>query len=796
MKRSTWPWLFWLMVMVASWLQVSKVTVVTDVSSFLPGPVNASQGLMVDQLRDGLSTRTLLIGLRLAPRPGNAAPSPEQMQALVAASRALRSKLAADPQFAWVSNGDAEALSAERDLIFDARYLLAPGVNPQHFSTPGLTQAFAELELALGSARGVLIRPIATADPTLTALQLLGKTPLGAAPQTAQGVWLGANGTAALLLMETKARGNDIEAMRNTLDSAKRTAQAVLQTWPDLGPAPVVELAGASYFNVQSHDAIGQDANQLALLALGLVAALLLWALRSPRFLALALVPVVTGALAGFAVVAWVNHTIHGITLAFGVTLIGEAVDYAIYTHVQADASGQRPVRFWRQIYLAAFTSLIGFAAMYFSGFAGLQQLGLFSIVGLLAAVMCTRWLLPPLLKHSSPARNLFAWVPSLCAAMRRLRAGVLVLALAAVALIGLRQASVWQDNLDSLSPSSALETARDQAYRDDVGVPDLRTMVTVQGASLEEALLRTEVTAQVLDTLIQEKALQGYDSPATLVPSVALQRTRQWSLPPIDELRARVQVATQAGKLKAAAFEPFLADVEASRTGKPIGLDYYAGTLVGAWLATQIVTTPATPTVPQGVAVLVLLRGASSIPHIRQRLSGADLPGVSLLELKGDVELLVSDYRQRALTASLIGMVVIFAALVLQLRRARAVASMVATIVFTVIITAGLLLLHQGQLTIFNLVALLLVVGVVSNYTLFFSTLSPEPDARQRESLSVLLAAASTLIGFSTLAFSSTPVLAMIGQTVAIGAAVGLGVSMVFSADRADLTDPGADPG
>ena len=134
--------------------------------------------------------------------------------------------------------------------------------------------------------------------------------------------------------------------------------------------------------------------------------------------------------------------------------------------------------------------------------------------------------------------------------------------------------------------------------------------------------------------------------------------------------------------------------------------------------------------------------------------------------------------------------------ALVLQLRRARAVASMVATIVFTVIITAGLLLLHQGQLTIFNLVALLLVVGVVSNYTLFFSTLSPEPDARQRESLSVLLAAASTLIGFSTLAFSSTPVLAMIGQTVAIGAAVGLGVSMVFSADRADLNDPGADPG
>ena len=788
MKR--WAWICWLVVMGACWLQVGKVSVVTDVSSFLPGPVNASQRLMVDQLRDGLSTRTLLIGLRLDQLPDNVAPSPEQTQALVAASRALRDKLAGDPQFAWVSNGDAEALSAERDLIFDARYLLAPGVNVQHFSTPALAQAFAELEQALGSARGALIRPIATADPTLTALQLLGKTPLGAAPQTTQGVWLGAKGTAALLLMETKARGNDIEAMRSTQDFARQSAKTVLQTWPDVGPAPVVELAGASYFNVQSHDAIGQDAHQLALLAIALVAALLLWALRSPRFLALALVPVATGALAGFAAVAWANNTIHGITLAFGVTLIGEAVDYAIYTHVQADATGQRPARFWRQVYLAAFTSLIGFAAMYFSGFAGLQQLGLFSIVGLLAAVVCTRWLLPPLLKPNRLASNAFSWLPALCATMRRLRAGVLMLALGAVALIGLQQASVWQDNLDSLSPSSALETARDQAYRDDVGVPDLRTMVTVQGATLEEALQRAEATAGVLDALIQEKALLGYDSPAALLPSATLQQTRQASLPPSDELRSRLQAATKAGKLKAAAFEPFLADVEASRTGKPIGLDYYAGTLVGAWLSTQIVTTPATSTAPEGAAVLVLLRGASSIQDIRQRLSRSDLPGVSMLELKGDVELLVSEYRQRAMTASLLGTVVIFVALMLQLRRARAVLSMVATIVSTIVITAGLLLLHQGQLTIFNLVALLLVVGVVSNYTLFFSTLSPEPEARQRESLSVLLAAASTLIGFSTLAFSSTPVLAMIGLTVAIGAAVGLVVSMIFSADRAD---PGA---
>jgi predicted exporter len=73
----------------------------------------------------------------------------------------------------------------------------------------------------------------------------------------------------------------------------------------------------------------------------------------------------------------------------------------------------------------------------------------------------------------------------------------------------------------------------------------------------------------------------------------------------------------------------------------------------------------------------------------------------------------------------------------------------------------------------------------VASNYTLFFSTLPDDPAPRQRASLSVLLAASSTFLAFVTLAFSSTPVLAMIGQTVAIGAAVGLIASMVFSAEE-----------
>ena len=779
--RTGLPWLLWLVLVAACVWQVGRSTVVTDVSSFLPGPADATQRLMIGQLRDGLSTRILLVGLRLEPGARPDRPTPEQTRRLVDASQALRERLAREPAFAWVSNGNLDALEPERERLFAARYLLAGSTTEQLYSAAGLTGAFAQLEATLASARGAMVRPIATADPTLAALQLLDKASRQVAPQGEAGVWLTDDGRVALLLMETRARGHEIDLLRDTLQLARRHAGEVLQAWPADAGTPVVDLAGAAYFNVLAHDAIGQDAHQLALLALLLVAALLLWVLRSPRFLALAVVPVATGALAGFAAVGWTYGTIHGITLAFGITLIGEAVDYAIYSFVQRDGA-QAPGRaFWRTIYLAALTSLIGFAAMYFSGFAGLQQLGLFSMSGLLAAVLCTRWLLPGLLAHQPPGAgpmHRFAWLPAQSQRLRIWRWPVALAALVFAVLLAQRQDTLWMDKLDALSASSPEEDQRDLRYRTQAGVPELRTMVAVRGASLEEALQRTEATTQVLDSLVRSGTLGGYDSPTDLLPSAAVQRARQAALPPPDILRARVLEATRGGRFQAQAFEPFVADVAASRERAPIGLAHYAGTVLGAWLDAQIVQAP------DGVTVLVLLRGAPASDRLRALLQQSTPPEVGLIDLQGDVQQLVADYRQRAMQAALLGTGAIFLVLLLQLRRPRAVASMVATITATLALTCGVLWLWHAQLTVFHLVSLLLVVGVVSNYTLFFSTLARDPGARQRASLSVLLAASSTFIAFATLAFSSTPVLAMIGQTVAIGAAIGLFTSMVFSAD------------
>jgi predicted exporter len=781
-KRLWLGWIVWLLLIIGSIWQVRQTPVVTDLSSFLPGAANQRQKLMTEQLRDGISTRILIVGLR-APQ---ATLTPETAAALATASERLRKALSNNTQISWATNGDVSALNVEKDLLFASRYLLSgsdqsnqANANLQ-FSNEGLKAALNRLQNELMSTRGAAIKAIAGADPTLHALDLLDKVGGQLSGTGNSGPWKSADGKAVIVLTETMAKGNDIDALRQTIASAKASAEKALADWPNTETLPNIEFAGASFFNVQAHDAITRDAERLSFIAIALVAAILWWTLRSPLFIFLAMIPVVTGALAGFAAIGLAYGSIHGITIAFGVTLIGEAVDYAIYTFVQRDDQGRHDTKFWGQIALAVITSLIGFAAMFFSEFQGLKQLGLFSMVGLIIAAATTRWLLPSLMPKvsasSASSSQLLSRVTSATKALQKFRWPLLITSGLIAFTLTAKHQNLWQDSLDSLSTSSSAQIKRDEEYRQTAGVPNLRAFVAVNGNTTDLALTRAQAVSELLQTLVNEKLLQGYDTPSTFIPSTALQKKRQDTLPSQENLTQALAQATATGNFSAAAFQQFLSDVQKAKTGPLIDLNFYKGSILGHWLNAQLVTTGNT------VNALILLQGTPSLATINARLKQANMEYASVIDLTGDVEELVAQYRQQAMTAALAGAACIMGVLMLQLRRKRAVASVIATLICTVLITTGIVLLIEGYLTIFNLVALLLVAGVASNYTLFFSTLSSNEKERQRASLSVIIAASCTFLGFVMLATSSTPVLAMIGLTVSVGSAVGLLCSMAFS--------------
>ncbi len=770
MKRGVVRWGTWLLGVVVCGLLVAHTSIVTDITAFLPGPATREQAMLAEQLRDGVAARVILIGIEAA--------AAEQTEAAARRSQKLVAVLRADPRFAFVTNGDPALFATERDRLFDARYLLSPQVSPQRFSTAGLRAAAADLEAMLRSSAAPLIKPTAARDLTGELLVIAAALKPARAPVSMHGVWFDRAGRSAVLLATTRAPGFDVEAQAEAVEAIRNAFDAAKD-----GEMLQLHLTGPGVFAVESRRAIQEDARHLTLIATFAVGVLLLLVLRSPRFLLWAALPTATGALAGLAAVAVVFGSIHGITLGFGLTLIGEAVDYAVYVQVQRQRTDNTYL--WRGLWLAVLTSGAGFVAMMMSGFAGLMQLGLMSMVGIGVAGAVARSCLPDVLQPLDASR-LARFGPLARVAMHapRLRVSLLLIAAASLLLLAMRGDRLWNDQLAAISSLARGSGELDARLRSDTGLGDLRFVIVVEGASLDAALARAETVHARLNDLQARGAIAGFDSPAILVPSAATQQARRAALPEAATLRERLPPALADSALRVAAFEPFIADVQRARE-LSLTPDYYSGTAFGQRLAAQLIERSSATS---GAAALITLTGVSDAAAVAASVRAAS--GVSLIDL-ASVQALVAGYRVRAAWAALGGGLLIVLILAVQLRNAKATARITASVAVSIVITAAILVVIEGGLTLFHLVALLLAAGVGSNYALFIgmprAARYAEPGASALPiMLSVTLAASTTLIAFATLAMSATPVLHMIGVTVAIGAAVALIVSMALAPEPA----------
>ncbi len=338
-----------------------------------------------------------------------------------------------------------------------------------------------------------------------------------------------------------------------------------------------LKMTGPGVFAVESRATIKGEVTRIALLATLVIVTLLLFIYRSLPLLLLGLFPVATGVLAGIAAVSVGFGVVHGLTIGFGVTLIGEAVDYGIYLFIQrggAESEDEAMAAFWPTIRLGLLTSVCGFGVMLASGFPGLAQLGLFSVTGLVAAALVARWVLPALLPSGLEPRDLGRLGRRLAVVSRwlaRLRWLVPVLCVAAVSVIWLHRDGLWNDSLMALSPVSPAAQALDARLRGELGAPETSQLIVVDAPDRERALRQSEALAAPLDALVAQGVIAGWDGPARYLPSQATQRARLASLPEPAVLAARLDEATATLPLKAARLAPFLAEVAAARAGGPV---------------------------------------------------------------------------------------------------------------------------------------------------------------------------------------------------------------------------------
>lgn len=746
----------WLtLVLSAAWYALADLKVVTDMSAFMPRSGD-NQAVLADVLREGPGSRVILLGVEGGPE-----------RRLAQASRSLARALSGTGRFSRVLNGESTLSKEEIARWFRYRYLLAPGIGPQTFSMEALDAAFAQRLRELASPVAMFEKERLPADPTATFRRVLETWKAEAGPRLRDGVWFSPDRARALLLLETKAPGFDLDQQDKNLGILEQTFDSL----PDTQGLRLIS-SGPPIFAAHSRTAVRSQAQSLSVIATVAVIGILFAAYRSLPLLLLGALPLATAIAAAAATVGLVFGEIHGITLAFGITLLGVAVDYPIhlFSHLRAgEAPGLSLRRIWPALRLGVLTTAVAYGAMASTDFNGLSQLGVFAMAGLLAAAAFTRWVLPDLIPTQSTARvdrGDGRWIRRMWAPSAWTHAAGIGVGLAALAYLAVPfEQSPWEEDLAALSPVPAHLLLTDKALRRELAAPDVNQVIVIDAPDAESALQSSERTEVRLQALVKEGLIRGYDAPSRYLPSVLTQQERLAALPDAVTLRSNLDLALRGKPFKEAAFDPFVASVASSKTLAPLRPRDIEGTVLGARAQALLYQTA------RGWKALVPLTGVKDGAPIAERLE--PLPaGAQYVHLKEATGRAVAEFRDEALGKVAWGSLLIAAILLFALRSVRRAVSVVLPVALALGVTVAVLLAVGAKLSLFHLVSLLLVLGIGIDYSLFFNQDGRDRAMRRQTLHGIAVCAISTTAVFGILATSTLPVLRAIGATAAVGVA------------------------
>jgi predicted exporter len=640
---------------------------------------------------------------------------------------------------------------------------------------------------AAGASDFYAQRALAAAFAPLAA----GVLPWSEDPFALYGDWLAAQGTVTRVrpqgdVLAVEAQGRTYVLLPYELDGSAFALALQQEVTTRLAAAvaaaraaePGVEVLRAGIVLHAAAAAAGAQ-REMAVIGTGSTLGALLLVIvvfRGLRPAGLMVLSLATGTLLAATVSFALFARVHVLTLVFGSSLVGVAVDYGLLALGASLGADDRVAARYRRLLpallLALATTLVGYLALAVTPFTGLVQMAVFSAAGIsgawLTVVLWFPRIAPGAIPESPASRRigaaLVAW-PRLGA-----RGWPVVAVLAVLVVAGLARLRADDDVRALVRPDPTL--LREQlAVGRILDLPSPAQFFIVEGADAEAVLSATERLAAALDGFVAAHRLSGYESLARWVPSTARQEAdRRLVRDALERGGALARVAAATGLDASRAASQW----QASR---PVALD--------AWLADPA-STPFRylwlGRVPGGgTATLVLLKGLGDADTGRA-LAALARPGLRYVDKPAEISQLFR--RQRELLSLLLAGGYVLAAALLWLRygvdswRVLAPTAIASLLVLAVHGLAGF------PVQLLTLVSLLLLLGMGVDYGIF---LKERPDDG-RMFVAICLSAASTLLSFGLLAFSGTPALR------AFGFATLLGVAFVWLI--APLCRPAAAPG
>lgn len=521
------------------------------------------------------------------------------------------------------------------------------------------------------------------------------------------------------------------------------------------------EATGAVLFaHAASHEA-KQETTWLTIVSILLIMVLIAFVFRSLAPHLLGFLQLGASVAAATAAVMAVFGSISILTLVFGTTLLGIAIDYAFLYFSEYWFGTSKPDVVMRKIRnglgVGLLTGVLAFAFLALTGFPALTQIAVFSVAGLIEAALVVLLIFPITLRHAPavPSHPAVDWPGRF---MRRAgRASHWRWILPALVLL-LAAPGWWQlrasDDVRELShfPPRLLQT--DQDIRTTLGRFPASGFYLIEASDLDQALASENRLFTRLASRVPDADAMGL---SRFVPPVAQQQA---------SLAAWHKVLTPARTLR----EAFTA------TGLPPAL---ADHIEQGWQAApRQVLAPtalaaAVPDVQQfilntddGVALLASVFGRQNLDNSVLSGAASGLAGVRFIQPLVRIDHAFAHIRVRATWLVVIGYFLISGILVWRYGWREAL-RMALPPLLALGITLGALGWLSVPMNVFVVVALILILGLGRDYAVFLR----EVGARARSpALAVTLSAITTLLSFGLLSLSRIPALHAFGLATGIG--------------------------
>jgi predicted exporter len=547
------------------------------------------------------------------------------------------------------------------------------------------------------------------------------------------------------------------EALASKLNAARDAALAA-------GAAKVLRAG----FIFHSTEASRQARGEMSSIGLGSmigIVLIMLWVFGSPKPIALVLLPIAAGALGALGLSSLIFEKLHLLTLVFGTSIIGVAVDYGVLY-----VSGVFDEKIWdAQLRLkkalpvagmAVATSILAYATISALPFPILRQMGAFTILGLSSAWLTAMLWLPLLALKMPDGRNQAAsllvkahasW-PRLAESPNLKKLLLLATVLSAFGILRLKS----DDDPRQLYASAPdLKAEQEEASRL-LKLPATGQFFLIRASNEEDILEREESLALRLEKSREAGILDTWQGLCQFVPSEKQQKS-DWDL---EQKKLYAKGGAISGLFSSLGESPGKARSESQAPFKPLNISSWLSAPVSApfktlWLGSE-----------NGISAGIV--SISPAPgHKPSELAdiGSGIEGIEYVDHLGAISELFGHYRRLVSGLLALGYVFVFGLVWLKYR-ANSWRVMAPTLL-ACLIAAGLFGWLGMNFSLFALFGILLSLDMGVDYGIFMQDQSSGFKVRL---LASSLAAFSTLLSFGILALSRTPALRSFGFSVLLG--------------------------